>query len=99
MSSNSCCGCCYNEETNLIKKCNFIDHKICFFCNKKYESILYKSECMFCNPFELVIKPDNSNIVRPVYWNRPLSKTHLIIILCGYIIINILSFILHRLTS
>ena len=106
MSSNSCCGCCYNDDTKLIKKCNFIDHNICKFCNEDYESKLYKSGCMFCNPLELVIKSNDSNIVRPVYWNRPLGKTHIIIILCGnliiaaliilifYIIINMVSSIL-----
>jgi len=61
---------------------------------------------MFCNPLELIIKHDDSNIVRPVYWNRPLGKIHIIIILCGnliiaaliilifYIIINMVSSIL-----
>jgi len=111
MSSSSCCGCCYNDTTNLIKKCNFIDHNICNFCNEAYESKLYKSDCMFCNPFELVIKQDGSNIVRPVYWNRPLGNTYTIIILCGnliiillimlifYIIINIVSSILDLLSQ
>ncbi len=56
MSNTSFCNCCYSNNLNIIKKCNFEHHIICNDSDKQYYNKFKKINCMFCNPFEDKVK-------------------------------------------
>lgn len=88
MNENSNCNCCY-DKGNLIKKCDYEHHQICYNCNKEYSLRFGRRNCMFCDPHE-ERKNLRHSIIRPVYHNRRMSNNELYFILFGNIFFTIL---------